>query len=245
MSSPCTTISLCPSTLWECVTHSGWRSVCGEGRRRKRSLAATYAASCVCSTVSNTTIELQQISHFFLSLFALVGLEKISTMQEHHTSPQQALPTELMNLVLRQIDDNPFVWVDCRQLSRKLRTEVDFLFRSRQLKNCTIYWPLSGMIATSPLLARLDFSHTSSSGAIAYFKTRIAANPRSGETPDVRAFEAQVAAYAKTKNTLETDERGQYRRGCMPVTRIGAGPNNTYMTDMALPNPRRDGARLV
>ena len=149
--------------------------------------------------------------------------------------PQQVLPTELLNLVFRHIDDDAFVWVVCRQLSRMLRAEVDFLFRSRQLKECTIYWPQSGMIATSPLLARLDFSHTSDDGDIACFKVSVAVKPRSGKAPSFHDFEAAVATYEKTQNTQKTNERRERQFGSMPVTRIGVGPNDTYMSDMALP----------
>jgi hypothetical protein len=151
------------------------------------------------------------------------------------TSPQQALPTELLNLVFRQIDDDAFVWVVCRQLSRRLRAEVDFSFRSRQLKQCTIYWPLSGLITTSPLLARLNFSHVSDDGDIAYFRVSMVVNSRSGKVPNFRDFEVAVAAYGKTKNTQKINKRGERQFGSMPVTRIGVEPNNTYMTDIALP----------
>lgn len=149
--------------------------------------------------------------------------------------PQQALPTELLSLIFRHIDDDAFVWVVCRQLSRRLRAEVDFLFRSRQLRECTIYWPRSGLIATSPLRSRLDFSHISDDGDSAYFRVFVAVNPRSSKAPDFCDFEAAVATYEKTKDTQKINQRGERQFGSMPVTRIGVEPNSTYMTDIALP----------
>jgi len=153
------------------------------------------------------------------------------------TSPQQALPIEVMSLVFRHIDDDSFVWVVCRQLSRKLRAEIDFLFRSRKLKDCTIHWPLSGLIATSPLLARLGFSNTSDDCDIAYSKVSMAVNPRSGKAASFRDFEAAVA------NMQKINERGERQFGSMPVTRIGVESNGHGSSDTA--DPWRYGARFL
>lgn len=158
-----------------------------------------------------------------------------------YTSPQQALPTEVMNLVFRHVNDDAFLWVVCRQLSRKLRAEVDFLFRSRQLEECMIYWPSSGLVALSPLLACLSLSHTSNNGDTAYFKVSMKVNPRTGKAPSFRDFDVAVATYQKTKNTQKINSRGERQFGAMPVTRIGVEPNDTNMTDVALPTLQTHG----
>lgn len=92
-----------------------------------------------------------------------------------HKAPslQQALPTEIITLIFFHIDDDVFLWVACRQLSRKMRAEVDFLFRTIQPKETIIYWPHNGLITERPMLAHLKFSHTSGDGTSAYFKVTI------------------------------------------------------------------------
>ncbi|KAJ4384854.1 hypothetical protein N0V86_000457 [Didymella sp. IMI 355093] len=86
------------------------------------------------------------------------------------------------------------------------------------------------MIATSPLLARLDFSHTSEDGDTVYFKVAI-----QNLKNTMFDFEASLKTYRRTKDTQKINGRGERQFGIMPVTRIGTEPNNTYMTDIALP----------
>ncbi|KAF3038567.1 hypothetical protein E8E11_006002 [Didymella keratinophila] len=128
-------------------------------------------------------------------------------------------------------------------LSRMLTRKDEYSAHkySTGLKECTIYWSVSGLIATSPLLARLAFSHTSDDGDIAYFKVSMVVNPRSGKAPSFRDVEAAVATYGKTKNTQKINERGERQFDSMPVTRIGEEPDNTYVTDMALPTLQTHG----
>ncbi|KAF3041353.1 hypothetical protein E8E12_008037 [Didymella heteroderae] len=73
-------------------------------------------------------------------------------------------------------------------------------------------------------------------GDIVYFEVTMGEdNIRSVKVPSFCDFEAAVATYRKTKNTQKINRRGERQFGSMPVTRIGIQPNNTYMTDIALP----------
>jgi hypothetical protein len=70
------------------------------------------------------------------------------------------LPQEIINNILSKVDDDPFLWVVCRQVSKTFRKEVEFLFQHIRLPETALNFQWY----------RSTFSHLSTDGQTAYFK---------------------------------------------------------------------------
>jgi hypothetical protein len=71
------------------------------------------------------------------------------------------LPQEIINNILSKFDDDPFLWVVCRQISKTFCKEIEFLFQQTRFQETSLnlQWYCS------------TFSHVSTYGQTAYFKT--------------------------------------------------------------------------
>jgi hypothetical protein len=77
------------------------------------------------------------------------------------------LPQEIINLVLRNVDDDPFLWVSCRQVSRAFRREIEFLFQQTRLRETVL----------NMQMYRSTFSRLSPDGQTAFFKRCFLTDP--------------------------------------------------------------------
>lgn len=73
-----------------------------------------------------------------------------------------ALPTEVLNMVLGAVDDSALLWIVCRQVSRAVHREIEFLFQTTRLKTTELQW----------IRFRSTFSRLSADGQTAFFTTR-------------------------------------------------------------------------
>ncbi|KAF1358577.1 hypothetical protein EJ07DRAFT_179800 [Lizonia empirigonia] len=156
----------------------------------------------------------------------------------------KTLPPEIINLVLREIEDGSFLWVVCRQVSREIRAEVEFMFQSAQLRKASVYWP--GNDHPTPAQGNafeFHFSRISEDGASVYLKIDLAQEVEveatsAGLEVDARPFawrnfELVFQEYLHNKAVgLATGGKWEWRG---PVTRIGLHRDTDYMTDMPLP----------
>ncbi|KAL1597590.1 hypothetical protein SLS59_007287 [Nothophoma quercina] len=97
-------------------------------------------------------------------------------------------------------------------------------------------WSVEGRIAHNPLPAHLPFTRFSDDDVTAYFKANIEERMRTDSPAvekltdfyDFQLFEHEVSTYDEIK-FMSPD-----KTGVLPITRIGLGPNTTYMTDVSL-----------
>ncbi|KAK8219711.1 hypothetical protein M8818_000685 [Zalaria obscura] len=90
-------------------------------------------------------------------------------MSEHSTP---ALPNELWVNILSFIDDLPYLWLSCRQVSKTFRSSVDLVFALHHLKRTVVFYPLEPIIDSSVELdfsPRLAFKSFSADNRLAYF----------------------------------------------------------------------------
>ncbi|KAF2832469.1 hypothetical protein CC86DRAFT_401233 [Ophiobolus disseminans] len=80
------------------------------------------------------------------SIFAesMVRWKSFRPEQNKLTPPQQ-----LINFILRQVKDEPFLWMVCRRVSRAFRREVEYMFQQTWLKE-TVLMPLDIASAAAP-----------------------------------------------------------------------------------------------
>lgn len=163
----------------------------------------------------------------------------------------KTLPVEIINLVLREIEEGSFLWVVCRQMPREMRAEVEYIFQSAQLRKASVYWPrnvcwLRNHQKTSAPSRGFEFhlSRVTEDGASVYLKLDLAQEVDLLETTSAgleadakplvwRKFELGFQRYLHKKAVGLAAEGEWERRG--PVTLIGLHRDIDYSTDMPLP----------
>ncbi|KAH7093614.1 hypothetical protein FB567DRAFT_576264 [Paraphoma chrysanthemicola] len=93
-----------------------------------------------------------------------------STIDEIRPSGPR-LPQELIDLVLRNVDDEAWLWVVGRQVSHKIRKETERIFLEGLLKDTEVMTNVLQFDFWSGLRYRCPFSRVSADGATAFFST--------------------------------------------------------------------------
>jgi hypothetical protein len=143
------------------------------------------------------------------------------------------LPQENQNLILRQVDDLPFLWVVCRTVSQAMRKEVEFIFEETWLKKTELIWfgpqSLTGYYYQCPL------SRLSDDGQTAYFTVRAVNSRKFTNAPSP----PQDRCYLELDMLLTLNRAMSgvewHARELQSVVRVGLGINDTYIRDSIMP----------
>lgn len=152
-----------------------------------------------------------------------------------HSMPH--FPQEIINLILRKVDDLPFLWIVCRTVSRAVRQEVEFIFEHIWLKETELLYfswvPLTGHYNSFHYSCR--FSRRSPDNRTAYFHVQAVETRAYRHTPGLlqSASFADLAARVRCHQKFQTKQ--WYNHNVRAMVRIGSGVTNTYMLDALLP----------
>jgi hypothetical protein len=155
------------------------------------------------------------------------------------------LPQEIIDLILRNfrnLDDDPFLWVICRQVSRAMRKEVEFIFRESLLKE-TVIQSISSI--GSHFVGRrfhCRFTEAPPENNLAFFAgesttqdTRLSSlrGPHESWHPDGPRDVDKIQALVDRYVDVQLWRRG----GGLPpfIARIGTQRNYTMLSDVTIP----------
>jgi hypothetical protein len=120
-------------------------------------------------------------------------------LDQNLTPKMPILPQEILNHILLQVDDLPFLWIVCRTVSQAFRKEVEFIFKTTWLPETEIVWAKHSPLRAFDYQCRI--SRFSPDGQTAYLKVQAVETRKYLHKPNVllkatfQKFEQFVDAY--------------------------------------------------
>jgi len=162
------------------------------------------------------------------------------------------LPQEIINMILRQVNDPPFLWTTCRHVSQSFRKEVEYVFEKTWLRETTVMWPRNPKWNSYLDCYNCRLSRLSDDGLTAYFtvhswgpETSLSLEGEQSET--IVSLEDEQSADSRELKDLITAHINRwttsaYMDQSYVVTCIGPDANNKYFTNAAIPSVVMHGA---
>jgi hypothetical protein len=161
-------------------------------------------------------------------------------MATNYTPSNLRLPQEVIDMILRHIDDPTFLWVICRKVSRECRLEVEAIFRELWLRKTCIMWLWDDPI--HDFFYEAQYSRVSSDGNTAYFRVQ----PYKLFIDLGPLLQNQFTAFRWAAARLDIHQalsrRPSFFDRVRVVTQIGQDINKTLFSDLPLPEFTRHEA---